>query len=62
MSKCQVSHHEKLPCDQPHMEAKLASLPSRKHPIQEWADKGEMEYYYTNNIYAAEPDGNTNTT
>jgi hypothetical protein len=29
--------------------AKLASLPSRAHPIQEWRDAGEMEYYYESN-------------
>jgi hypothetical protein len=42
MSKFQVADHEKMAWDHPLMESKLASLASRKHPIQEWADKGGM--------------------
>jgi hypothetical protein len=56
MSKYQVAHHEKLPAESPLLVAKLASLPSRAHPIQEWRDKGEMEYYYTSNQIQATSD------
>jgi hypothetical protein len=48
--------------DHPLMESKLASLPSRKHPIQEWADKGEMEYYYTSNILTSRTDKSSHST
>ena len=62
MSKFQVADHEKMAWDHPLMESKLASLPSRKHPIQEWADKGEMEYYYSSNIVTSRSDKSSHST
>lgn len=47
MTRFQIAHHEKLPVDSPLLVSKLASLPSRAHPLQEWQDQGEMEYFYT---------------
>ena len=47
MSKFQVADYEKLPFDHPLFLAKLASLPSREHPVQAWRDAGEQEYFYT---------------
>ena len=49
VTKWQVADFEKIPVGHPLLEAKLASLPSRAHPIQEWRDAGEMEYYYESN-------------
>jgi len=48
-SKWQVADHMKMPADHPLLIAKLASLPSRAHALEEWRDAGEMEYYYTSN-------------
>jgi hypothetical protein len=49
VNKWQVADHLKMPLDHPLLQAKLASLPSRAHALQEWRDAGEMEYYYTSN-------------
>ena len=48
-TKWQIADYEKIPVGHVLLEAKLASLPSRAHPIQEWKDAGEMEYYYESN-------------
>ena len=46
-SKFQVADYEKIPHDHPLLQAKLNTLPCRAHPVQEWADLGKKEYYYT---------------
>ena len=48
-TKWQIADYEKMPVGHALLEAKLASLPSRAHPIQQWRDAGEMEYYYESN-------------
>ena len=49
MTRFQSADQEKMPVDHPLLETKLASLPSKAHPIQEWKDAGKMEYYYVSN-------------
>lgn len=46
VTKFQVADFEKIPVGHPLLESKLASLPSRAHPIQQWKDAGEQEYWY----------------
>ena len=48
-NKWQVADYEKIPVGHVLLESKLAAHPSRAHPIQEWRDAGEMEYYYESN-------------
>ena len=43
MSNYQIADIEKLPVDHPLMEKKLASLPSRAHSCNAWADEKELE-------------------
>ena len=48
-NKWQVADYDKIPVGHVLLESKLAELPSRAHPIQEWKDAGGMEYYYESN-------------
>ena len=45
MTRFQIADHEKMPVGHVLLESKLAALPSRAHPIQDWGDAREMEYY-----------------
>ena len=47
LSKYQIADFEKLPVDHPLLNDKLAGLAARAHSCKAWADKGEMEYFYT---------------
>ena len=47
LSKNQIADFEKLPVDHPRLNDKLAGLAARAHSCKAWADKGEMEYFYT---------------